>query len=85
MAKYVICINFVADKWDSQPEMRSFSPISCSSDGTVDFGKKYVLREEGVLFKIKPILHEIYRNIKVSFNIRNTSNKMNNGKKHVKT
>ncbi|CAG9534222.1 unnamed protein product, partial [Cercopithifilaria johnstoni] len=35
-----------ADKWDSQPEMRSFSPIGCSEDGSVDFGKKYSLREK---------------------------------------
>ncbi|EJD75443.1 hypothetical protein LOAG_17408 [Loa loa] len=35
-----------ADKWDSQPGMRSFSPTSCSEDGSVDFGKKYSLREE---------------------------------------
>ncbi|KAM3726436.1 Folliculin-interacting protein [Dirofilaria immitis] len=35
-----------ADKWNSQPEMRSFSPIDCSEDGNVDFGKKYSLKEE---------------------------------------
>ncbi|KAL3982033.1 Folliculin-interacting protein middle domain family protein [Acanthocheilonema viteae] len=35
-----------ADKWDSRPEMRSFSPITCSGDGNVDFGKKYSLRKK---------------------------------------
>ncbi|VDK79177.1 unnamed protein product [Litomosoides sigmodontis] len=57
-----------ADKWDSQPEMRSFSPISFINDVNVDFFKKYALREEGVVFKINAILQEIYQNIEVSLN-----------------
>uniref|UniRef100_A0A8R1TUH5 UDENN FNIP1/2-type domain-containing protein n=1 Tax=Onchocerca volvulus TaxID=6282 RepID=A0A8R1TUH5_ONCVO len=35
-----------ADKWDSQPEMRSFSSTGYSEDGNVDLGKKYDLKEE---------------------------------------
>uniref|UniRef100_A0A915PVT7 Ubiquitin-like domain-containing protein n=1 Tax=Setaria digitata TaxID=48799 RepID=A0A915PVT7_9BILA len=35
-----------ADKWNSQPKMRSFSPYSCSEDGTLDFDKRYTLEEE---------------------------------------
>lgn len=46
-------INFTAEKWDSQPEMRCFSPTSCSEDGNVDFSKKYSLREEDMLSFMK--------------------------------
>uniref|UniRef100_A0A8L7TAE1 UDENN FNIP1/2-type domain-containing protein n=1 Tax=Brugia malayi TaxID=6279 RepID=A0A8L7TAE1_BRUMA len=35
-----------ADKWNSHPGMRSFSPTSCNENSNIDFGKKYSLREE---------------------------------------
>lgn len=63
-------LNFTADKWDSRPEMRSFSPINCSEDDVVDFGKKYSLGEGGILFKIKLIFMKFIRNIKALFLVK---------------